>query len=157
VGLALRFYPNKREYALAIHDGMGVVGQEHGTLEGPVPDDIVDRILSRVGEYAQARGHKIALLSVAGPLDPILAPAPPGLEVDVKAPPTFLSRIWLELDTVPFLVQCKDTQFSLAGEAVHAVELALEQLSPTTTTIVKASTSERRREVLGMCLSIVQS
>jgi hypothetical protein len=149
IGLALRFYKDRREYAIVIHDGQGVVGQETETFDGEAPDDIVDRILKRVGEYAEARGHKVALFAVSGPLDPLLAPAPSGLEIDPKAAPTLLSRIWLDLDAVPFLVWAKDSQFSLSGEAVRAIELALEQLSPTTTAIIKASTSERRREVLG--------
>jgi hypothetical protein len=123
--------------------------QETGTREGEVPDDLVDIILNRVGEYARARGHKIAFLAVAGPLDPVLAPPPPGLAtVDADAKPGLLPRAWLELDTVPFLVDCRDTQFSLAGEAVRAVELALAELSPTTNAIVQTGTSELRREVL---------
>jgi hypothetical protein len=104
VGLTIRFYPDKREYALVIHDGQGVVGQEQDTLEGPAPDDIVDRILKRVGDYAKARGHRIAIVAVSGPLDPVLASPPTGLEVDVDAAPGLLSRIWLDLDAIPFLV-----------------------------------------------------
>jgi hypothetical protein len=56
--------------------------------------------------------------------------------------------VWLELDAVPFCVPCRDTQFSLAGEAVRAVELALAELSPTTHAIVRAGTGEHRRDVL---------
>lgn len=125
------------------------MGQEQDTLEGPAPGDTVDRILSRINDYAKARGHRISMVAVSGPLDPILAPPPPGLEVDDEAGASFMSRIWLDLDAIPFLALCKDTQFSLAGEAVHAVELALEQLGPTTTSIMKASVSPSRREVLG--------
>jgi hypothetical protein len=149
VGLAIRIHADRREYAIIIHDGGGVVGQEQDTLDGPAPDDIVDRIIERIGKYAEARGHRVSLVAVAGPLDPLLAPPPPGSHVDPKTPPSFLSRIWLDLDAIPFLASCKDTQFSLPGEAVSAVELALNELSPTTTSIIKASTSSRRGEVLG--------
>lgn len=88
------------------------------------------------------------MFAVAGPLEGPLALSKPSLDVDRDAPPSFLSRIWLELDAVPYVVDCRGTQFSLAGEAVRAVELALDTLSPTTTNIVKAGTSAGRREVL---------
>lgn len=87
---------------------------------------------------------------MAGPLDAPLDNAPATLEVNRDAPPSFLSRIWLELDAIPVLINCRDTQFSLAGEAVRAVELALGELSPTTANIVAAATTPGRREVLGM-------
>lgn len=89
------------------------------------------------------------MFAVAGPLDAPFDMPPPSLDVDRDAPPSFLSRIWLELDAIPVLIQCRDTQFSLSGEAVRAVELALETLAPTTTNIVQAATSPSRREVLG--------
>jgi hypothetical protein len=131
---------------------IGVVGQEQDTLEGPTPHDIVDRILQRIADYAKARGHRVSLVAVSGPLDPVLSPPSPSLDIDGEDAPSFLSRVWLDLDAIPFLALCKDTQFSLAGEAVHAIELALEQLSPTTTSIIKASVSSGRREVLGACV-----
>jgi hypothetical protein len=88
------------------------------------------------------------MVAVSGPIDPPFNLHEPTLEIDKDAPPSFLSRIWLELDAIPVVINCRDTQFTLAGEAVRAIELALENLSPTATTIIKAATSSRRHEVL---------
>lgn len=60
-GLAFRFENNKREYAVAIHDGMGLVGSEMDMLEGDIPDDLIDRIIQRAREYSVNRGHKVGL------------------------------------------------------------------------------------------------
>ena len=86
---------------------------------------------------------------MATPLDSPLALPPKGFDVDRNAPPSFLARIWLELDAIPIRVHCRDTQFSLVGEAVRAVETALEYLSPTTNSIIKSAVSQSRRQVLG--------
>ncbi|EIN08341.1 UDP-Glycosyltransferase/glycogen phosphorylase [Punctularia strigosozonata HHB-11173 SS5] len=144
--MALRLTDNHIEYAVVIHDGMGLVGSEHDEHDG-VHGDIIDRIVSRAKEYCEARGHSIAMFAVAGPLDEPLALPKPAVEVDRDAPPSFLARIWLELDAIPFIVNCRNTQFSLQGEATRAIETALESLSPTTKTIIKASTSADRHEV----------
>jgi alpha,alpha-trehalose phosphorylase (configuration-retaining) len=171
MGLAMRFTNGRREYAVVIHDGMGVVGSERDVREGDVPSDLIDRILDRAKEYAKARGHRvsdihllrdrvvrrsskqIAIFAVAGPLDEPLSLPDPSLDVDRDAPISFLSRVWLDLDAIPFIACVRDTQFSLQGEAVLAVEKALETLSPTTKTIIQAATSKDQREVLGMRLS----
>ena len=86
---------------------------------------------------------------MATPLDSPLALPPKGFDVDRNAPPSFLARVWLELDAIPVRVHCRDTQFSLVGEAVRAVETALEYLAPTTNSIIKSATSQSRRQVLG--------
>jgi hypothetical protein len=88
---------------------------------------------------------------VAGPVDPPLDIVPPSFDVDRNNASTFASRLWLELDAIPIFVPCRETQFSLAGEATHAVEEALEWLHPTTTRIIEATTSEKRKEVEGLC------
>lgn len=147
-GLSMRIYEDRREYALVMHDGMGVVGSERDIIEEEIPDDLVDRILKRVKEYATARGHRIAIFAVAGPLDKPLNLPSPTLEVDRDAPQSFLSRIWLELDAIPFVGCVRDTQFSIQGEAVLAIERALAALAPTTSTIMQAATSKEQREVL---------
>lgn len=73
----------------------------------------------------------------------------PGLEVDRNAKPSFLSRIWLELDAIPFMIPCRDAAFSLEGEAVKAIEGALATLHPTADAIVKAKAEPKRHEVEG--------
>jgi alpha,alpha-trehalose phosphorylase (configuration-retaining) len=74
---------------------------------------------------------------------------PPTLDVDRENFTTFASRLWLELDAIPIFVPCRETQFSLEGEATHAVEEALKWLHPTTTRIIEATTSELHKEVKG--------
>ena len=86
---------------------------------------------------------------MATPLDSPLALPPKGFDVDRNAPPSFLARVWLELDAIPVRVHCRDTQFSLVGEAVRAVETALEYLAPTTNSIIQSVASQSRRQVLG--------
>lgn len=86
---------------------------------------------------------------MATPLDSPLALPSKGVEVDRNAPPSFLARVWLELDAIPVRVDCRDTQFSLIGEAVRAVETALDYLAPTTDSILKSEASQSRRQVLG--------
>ena len=86
---------------------------------------------------------------MATPLDSPLALPPKGFDVDRNAPPSFLARVWLELDAIPVRVHCRDTQFSLVGEAVRAVETALEYLAPTTNSIIRSVASQSRRQVLG--------
>jgi hypothetical protein len=86
---------------------------------------------------------------VATPLDSPLALPPNGFDIDRNASPSFLARVWLELDAIPVRVRCRDTQFSLVGEAARAVESALEYLAPTTNSIMKSAVSQSRRQVLG--------
>lgn len=149
LGLSLRVRDHEVEYAVIVHDGMGSVGSEHDIrkLQGDGKQDVMDQILDRAKEYSQARGHKIEILAICGPLDaPLKVPAA-NIDIDRDAPQSFLSRIWLELDAVPFVVNCRDTQFSLEGEATLAVEKALEWLAPTAKSIVKAGADPRNREV----------
>ncbi|KZV97732.1 UDP-Glycosyltransferase/glycogen phosphorylase [Exidia glandulosa HHB12029] len=148
MGVAMRFTNNTREYAVVIHDGMGVVGSERDVHHGDMPGDLVDKIIERAKEYAAARGHRIAMLAVSGPLDAPLSLPDPSLEVNRDAPISFLSRVWLELDAIPFVACVRDTQFSLQGEAVLAVETALLALAPTASTILQAAAHPVHHEVL---------
>jgi hypothetical protein len=69
MGIAMRISNHKREYALAVHDGMGLVGSELDVREGEVPDNLVSLIIDRAKEYAKARGHRVRVfpsLSVIG-------------------------------------------------------------------------------------------
>lgn len=150
IGLALRLTDHGDDYAVVVHDGMGIVGQEqehHRHLGANAAEAIISRILQRAKDYCRARGLQVSLFAVAGPLDEPLALAPPSIEVDRDAKPSFLSRIWLELDAVPFVINCRNTRFSIAGEASAAVEAALSCLQPTTTNIIQASCSKATREV----------
>jgi hypothetical protein len=61
MGIAMRISDNKREYALAVHDGMGLVGSELDVREGEVPDNLVSLIIDRAKEYAKARGHRVSV------------------------------------------------------------------------------------------------
>ncbi|PVF99627.1 UDP-Glycosyltransferase/glycogen phosphorylase [Serendipita vermifera] len=150
IGLALRIQEDQTEYAVVVHDGMGVVGSEHDVhhRSGQVSSqDITNVLLERAKEYCRARGHTISLFALAGPLDPPLDITPPTLDVDRENFNTFASRLWLELDAIPIFVPCRETQFSLEGEATHAVEEALKWLHPTTTRIIEATTSTLHKEV----------
>ncbi|KAG8927276.1 hypothetical protein FRC03_009834 [Tulasnella sp. 419] len=147
-GLAMRVLknPDRMEYAVVIHDGMGVVGTEHDTIWG-TPQEATNQLIDRAKEYCRNRGHRIELYAVAGPLDDPLNWPKPSLDVDRDRPLSFLARIWLELDAIPFVIPCRDTQFSMEGEAVRAIEGALATLHPTSSAIVKASCSHDDREV----------
>jgi hypothetical protein len=62
IGLALRIHEDRTEYAVVIHDGMGVVGSEHDVhhRSGQVTSqDITNRLLERAKEYCLARGHTV--------------------------------------------------------------------------------------------------
>jgi alpha,alpha-trehalose phosphorylase (configuration-retaining) len=92
---------------------------------------------------------QVAIFAVAGPLDAPFTLPSPGLDVDRDAPPSFLAKCWFELDAIPFHVPCRDTQFSLEGEAVKAIETALGHLHPTASAIIKARAHPTTRRVLG--------
>ncbi|KZV97737.1 hypothetical protein EXIGLDRAFT_764100 [Exidia glandulosa HHB12029] len=55
MGVAMRFTNNTRDYAVVIHDGMGIVGSERDVHHGDMPGTAVDRLLD-----ALMRGADIA-------------------------------------------------------------------------------------------------
>ncbi|KDQ58564.1 glycosyltransferase family 4 protein [Jaapia argillacea MUCL 33604] len=120
---------------------MGTVESECG-IKKDLPDsyDIMDILINKAKKYCEARGHRIEIFAVSGPLDAPLTVPGPLIEVDRNARPSFVSRLWLELDAIPFIFNGRDQLFSLQGEAVWAVERALDWLAPTTKSITKAST-----------------
>jgi hypothetical protein len=102
-----------------------------------------------IESYSTQRGHKIGLLALSPSKDPTsieMRPklVPGFLNVDPKAKPSFLSRVWLELDAIPFLVNVDTPVFSLQSRAVAAVEKALAMLSPLSDSTLKISTSPER-------------
>ncbi|KZT23666.1 glycosyltransferase family 4 protein [Neolentinus lepideus HHB14362 ss-1] len=145
LGLSLRVRDNQVEYAVIVHDGRGSVGSEHDvrSFKEGANQHVMDTILDRAKEYCKARGHKIEVFAICGPLDHPFDRTKPNR----AAPQSFLSRIWLELDALPFVAPCRDTQFSLEGEATAAVQRALAWLAPTSKSIVRAA---RRRGRSGL-------
>ncbi|TFK46849.1 UDP-Glycosyltransferase/glycogen phosphorylase [Heliocybe sulcata] len=153
LGLSLRVRDHQVEYAVIVHDGMGSVGSEHDVRafeRGTDGREVMDVILNRAREYSEARGHKIEVFAISGPLDaPFSLPArASSLSASSRtSAQSFLTRIWLELDALPFVAPCRDTQFSLEGEATLAVEKALAWLAPTSKSIVKVGREHDTGEV----------
>lgn len=63
----MRIHGDRTEYAVVIHDGMGIVGSEHDVYMRPshAEEDrdrhrlLIDKLLKRAKEYSQARGHTV--------------------------------------------------------------------------------------------------
>ncbi|GAA5852904.1 hypothetical protein JCM8547_004729 [Rhodosporidiobolus lusitaniae] len=129
------------EYAISVSDGSGTVQSEHGFRDkGTSCDEVLEYVLELAKKYSKQRGHKIqilALSSCCAGLSSEVTFDPPALGKDNK--PDFLTRVWLELDSIPFLASKKASEgkFSLDGQATAAVDEALTCLVPMSSSTVK--------------------
>ncbi|GAA5988230.1 hypothetical protein JCM10908_002123 [Rhodotorula pacifica] len=153
VGIAVRERPDLddkgAEYAVAVSDGSGIVQSEHDFRpKGESGADALDHILELAKKYTSQRGHKIQILALARTcdgLDPNLT-----FDADKESKGTnlhFLTRVWLQLDAIPFLSshEAAEGKFSLDGQAAAAVEEALATLVPMSSSTVKISLSPVRQ------------
>ncbi|GAA6023380.1 hypothetical protein JCM10207_002526 [Rhodosporidiobolus poonsookiae] len=153
VGVAVRTrddLPDKgAEYAISVSDGTGTVQSEHGFRpKGEGCEDALEYILDLAKKYSKQRGHKIQLLALAQTcegLSPDVTFTPPTLDDPKK--PAFLTRVWLELDSIPFLAStaASEGQFSLDAQASAAVDEALSVLVPMSSSTVKIVLSPLRQ------------
>ncbi|GAA5936386.1 hypothetical protein JCM10213_000304 [Rhodosporidiobolus nylandii] len=159
VGVAVRErsdLPDKGpEYAVSVSDGTGIVQGEHGFGEkGHSCERVLDSILELSKKYSKQRGHKIQILAVSPTCFGLTAPRSfdvPSL-ADGKQP-YFLTRVWLELDAIPFLAskETSEGQFSLDAQASAAVDEALATLVPMSSSTIKIQLSGLRQ--LGSALA----
>ncbi|GAA5979017.1 hypothetical protein JCM11641_004945 [Rhodosporidiobolus odoratus] len=137
------------EYAISVSDGTGTVQSEHGFGEkGKSCEDTLDYILELSKKYSSQRGHKIQILSLAETctgLTPRQTFDVPTLSKGQK--PDFPTRVWLELDAIPFLAsrRASEGQFSIDAQASAAVDEALACLVPMSSSTVKIMLSPVRQ------------
>ncbi|GAA6034583.1 hypothetical protein JCM8097_005408 [Rhodosporidiobolus ruineniae] len=153
VGVAVREredLPDKGpEYAVSVSDGSGTVQSEHDFRpKGTTVEETLDYILELGKKYSTQRGHKIQIVALAqtcAGLAPDVTFDPKELPQDEK--PDFLSRVYLELDAVPYLSTKAATegQFSLDGQASAAVDEALSNLVPMSSSTIKIVLSPLRQ------------
>ncbi|KAH8919439.1 glycosyltransferase family 4 protein [Atractiella rhizophila] len=142
-GLALKCEEEGVRYSLVVHDGTGVVGLEQDVCT-LAHEEVMDYIVSRAKAYCENRGNKLEIFSIAGPVDP-------SLKID-----HIFSKIWIELDALPFLLPKSQTpQFSLETAAGGAITRAISELHPLTSSMVKISLSSERK-VLPDCAGLVK-
>ncbi|KPV77781.1 glycosyltransferase family 4 protein [Rhodotorula graminis WP1] len=155
VGVAVRERPDLddkgTEYAVSVSDGSGTVQSEHNFRpKGENARDALNYILDLARKYTEARGHKIQIMSFARTCS--------GLVPDVTFSPDakkdgddndFLTRVWLELDAIPFLASSESCEgkFSLDAQAGAAIDEALATLVPMSSSTIKIQLSPLR-EVL---------
>ncbi|TNY17435.1 UDP-Glycosyltransferase/glycogen phosphorylase [Rhodotorula diobovata] len=153
VGVAVRERPdlddNGTEYAISVSDGSGTVQSEHSFRpKGEDATQALDYILDLARKYTEARGHKIQIFA--------LARTCAGLAPDVTFSPTskkdsenndFLTRVWLELDAIPFLAssEASEGRFSLDAQAGAAIDEALATLVPMSSSTIKIQLSPLRQ------------
>ncbi|GAA5907006.1 hypothetical protein JCM6882_000029 [Rhodosporidiobolus microsporus] len=137
------------EYAISVSDGTGTVQSEHDFRpKGSSCEEALDYILDLAKKYGTQRGHKIQVLA--------LAPSCTGLfdkktfrvpEIKKGDKPSFLTRVWLELDCIPFLASKEATegQFSIDAQASAAVDEALSCLVPMSSSTVAIALSPLRQ------------
>ncbi|GAA5824544.1 hypothetical protein JCM11251_000467 [Rhodosporidiobolus azoricus] len=137
------------EYAVSVSDGTGTVQSEHGFRpKGTSCDEALDYILELAKKYGTQRGHKIQVLALApscGGLFDEKTFDVPSFSADDK--PFFLTRVWLELDCIPFLASKEGTegQFSIDAQASAAVDEALSVLVPMSSSTIKIDISPLRQ------------
>ncbi|KAJ8293381.1 Trehalose phosphorylase [Rhodotorula toruloides] len=137
------------EYAVAVSDGTGIVQAEHNFRpKGESTADALEYILDLAKKYSTQRGHKIQILALARTCTGLKAestftPSP----LPSSGKPDFLTRVWLELDAIPYLGShdAAEGQFSLDAQATAAVEEALGNLVPMSSSTVKISLSPLRQ------------
>lgn len=119
--------------------------------KGENAQDALEHILDLARKYSVQRGHKIQIMALAPTCDglgPKRTFTPSSIQENQK--PDFMTRVWLELDSIPFLASKDSTEgkFSLDAQASAAVDEALAQLVPMSSSTIKISLSPLR-QVLG--------
>ncbi|BGP40935.1 hypothetical protein JCM10449v2_004900 [Rhodotorula kratochvilovae] len=152
-GVAVRERPDLddkgAEYAVSVSDGTGTVQSEHSFRpKGETAQDALNYILDLSRKYSEQRGHKIQIIALARTCDGLVPdqtftpPSEPNAEKN-----DFLTRVWLELDAIPFLAShaASEGKFSLDAQAGAAVDEALATLVPMSSSTIKIQLSPLRQ------------
>ncbi|GJN91275.1 hypothetical protein Rhopal_004294-T1 [Rhodotorula paludigena] len=153
VGIAIRerddLDDKGAEYAISVSDGTGTVQSEHSFMKkGEDAQDALEHILDLARKYSVQRGHKIQIMALAPTCEGLVPKrtfSPSSIQENQK--PDFMTRVWLELDSIPFLASKASTEgkFSLDAQASAAVDEALAQLVPMSSSTIKISLSPLRQ------------
>ncbi|GAA5912267.1 uncharacterized protein JCM6883_003301 [Sporobolomyces salmoneus] len=143
VGIALKDKGQTKESVVVITDGRSVIRREHSTYGASSSFEfILNEILDKIRQYAQARSHKVEMIA--------LSPLPPSSSTPSRSRPQFddfIDRTWLVLDALPFLASSESAsgKFSLDGQAVAAIEEAVNCLEVLESSTVRIQFDQQRR------------
>ncbi|GAA6057866.1 hypothetical protein JCM3770_002729 [Rhodotorula araucariae] len=151
VGIAVRERPDLddagAEYAISVSDGSGT--SEHSFRpKGESAQDALNYILDLAHKYSEQRCHKIQIIALARTCDGLVPDrtfTPSSKEGSEKN--DFLTRVWLELDGIPFLAShaASEGKFSLDAQASGAIDEALATLVPISSSTIRVQLSPLRQ------------
>ncbi|GAA5967945.1 hypothetical protein JCM21900_006945 [Sporobolomyces salmonicolor] len=135
------------EYALVVSDGSGIVQSEHNFRpKGTTCEQCLEYLLDLATKYSKQRGHKVQIVSLAQTCANLAPEATFSVDAE-DGIADFLTRVWLQLDSIPFLASsaASERQFSLDAQAGAALDEALSSLVPMSSSTVKVALSPLRQ------------
>ncbi|GAA5863971.1 hypothetical protein JCM1840_000652 [Sporobolomyces johnsonii] len=135
------------EYAIVVSDGSGIVQSEHNFRpKGTTCEECLEYILELATKYSKQRGHKVQIVSLAQTCANLAPKATFNVDAE-DGSADFLTRVWLKLDSIPFLASsaASEGQFSLDAQAGAALDEALSSLVPMSSSTVKVALSPLRQ------------
>ncbi|CEQ42011.1 SPOSA6832_03785 [Sporobolomyces salmonicolor] len=135
------------EYALVVSDGSGIVQSEHNFRpKGTTCEQCLEYLLDLATKYSKQRGHKVQIVSLAQTCANLAPKATFSVDAE-DGIADFLTRVWLKLDSIPFLASsaASERQFSLDAQAGAALDEALSSLVPMSSSTVKVALSPLRQ------------
>ncbi|GAA5949177.1 hypothetical protein JCM3765_003321 [Sporobolomyces pararoseus] len=147
VGVAIGSEKDSKQSVVVVSDGRSVIRSERSSHKSNVTNEyILDELLNKIEQYAQSRGHKIEIIALSPTQFSLSLPAASFSPTPLDR---FIDRTWLSLDALPFLAspESATSKFSLDGQAVAAIEEAVNCLEVSQGTTVRIQ-FDKQRQVL---------
>ncbi|GAA5871452.1 hypothetical protein JCM16303_000760 [Sporobolomyces ruberrimus] len=146
VGIAIEERENAKEIesVVVVTNGRSVLRCEHALHPAESHERLLSDLLDKIEEYARVRGHKVEIVALSSPLSSTeRVPSFSSTPLD-----HFIDRTWLSLDALPFLASSEtgpSNHFSLHGQALAAVDEAVNSLEISQTTTMRIQFDAQRQ------------
>ncbi|GAA5982284.1 hypothetical protein JCM5350_007722 [Sporobolomyces pararoseus] len=145
IGVAIGLEKDSKQSVVVVSDGRAVIRSERSSWKIDVRnEEILDKVLDKIEQYAQSRAHKVEVIALSTTQPYLSQPAASFSSTPLDR---FTDRTWFSLDALPFLASPESaaSKFSLDGQAVAAIEEAVNCLEVSQGTTVRIQFDEERQ------------